>query len=219
MSLRYTCAEASVRARGLTRATQVLADRKLVVLPTDTVYGLAADAFSPEAVALLQAARGQDPARAAAPPVFVPRPRTLDGLATGVSATARALAESFWPGPLSLLCFPQPTLDWGLAGARTVLLRMPLHPVALELLSRTGPLAVTAAGPAGRPAPVTVDQAQEHFGDGVQVYLDAGPLAGGLASTVVDATGSVPRVLREGALSLADLRRVVPDLEGDGGGG
>jgi tRNA threonylcarbamoyl adenosine modification protein (Sua5/YciO/YrdC/YwlC family) len=215
VSLRYTCADASVRARGLTRAAQVLAEHKLVVLPADTVYGIAADAFSTEGVRALHRARGVGSA-GPPPPVLVPRPRTLDGLATRVSPQVRALAESFWPGPLSLLCAAQPTLDWGL-GSATVLLRMPLHPVALELLDRTGPLAVTGASPPRQPQALTVDDAEHHFADVVEVYLDAGAMPGGLASTVVDGTADVPRVLREGALSMDELRDVVPDLLGPGG--
>lgn len=213
MSLRYACAEPSVRTRGIARAAEVLGEQRLVVLPTDSVYGLAADAFSREGVHALQRARGQG--SGPPPPVFVPRPRTLDGLASGVSQMVRALSECFWPGPLSLLCLAQPTLDWGL-DSNTVLLRMPLHPVALELLDRTGPLAVTSATRVGGPPCLMIDDAQYDFGDDVEVYLDAGPLSGGLASTVVDGTGEVPRVLRAGALSLEELRAVVPEVLGLG---
>ncbi len=212
MSLRYTCADLSVRARGLTRASQALSEHRLVVVPTETVYGLAADAFSPEGVLALRQARRQ--AGGAAPPVMVPRPRTLDGIATRVPAAARTLAEAFWPGGLSLLVRSQPTLHWGLGSADTVLVRMPLHPVTLQLLDSTGPLAVTGAFPVGEQAPTVVDDAQTFFGDDVEVYLDCGELPGGAASTVVDATGEVLRVLRHGAVGLDELRSVVPEVLG-----
>jgi L-threonylcarbamoyladenylate synthase len=212
VSYRFECASGSGRESGIARAVTAVTAGELVVLPTEAVYGLGCDAFSPSAVTLLAAARGAP--QSLPPPVFIPHARTLDGLAARVGATSRELVGAFWPGPLTLLCHAQPSLAWDLGDTfGTVSVRMPLHPVALQLLERTGPLAVTAASPSGRPAPSGCDVARDQFGDAVTVYLDAGPLAGDARSTIVDIRGDRPRVLRAGAIDLAALRAVVPDLD------
>jgi L-threonylcarbamoyladenylate synthase len=212
VSYRFDCVSASGRESGIARAVAAVSADELVVLPTDAVYGLGCDAFSPSAVTLLAAARGA--ARSQPPPVFIPHARTLDGIASGVGPAARDLVGAFWPGPLTLLCTAQPSLSWDLGDTfGTVSVRMPLHPVALQLLERTGPLAVTAASPSGRPAPTGCEVARDLFGDAVSVYLDAGPLAGDARSTIVDVRGERPRVLRAGAIDLDVLRAVVPDLD------
>lgn len=187
----------------------------VVVLPTDTVYGVGADAFSPEAVAAVLAAKGRG--RQMPPPVLVPDARTLDGLATDVPDEVRALVEEFWPGGLTIICRAQPTLAWDLGETHgTVALRMPDHPTALALLRRTGPLAVTSANRTGEPAALDVAEAAAQLGGSVQVYLDGGRVPGGVASTIVDATRAVPVVVREGAVPLTRLREVVPGLLGPG---
>nr|WP_246056688.1 L-threonylcarbamoyladenylate synthase [Cellulomonas cellasea] len=181
----------------------------LVVLPTDTVYGIAADAFDPVAVQALLDAKGRG--RQMPPPVLMPDLRTLDGLATAVPAGARALAEAFWPGGLTLIVRAQPSLAWDLGETHgTVALRVPDHPVALELLRRTGPLAVSSANRTGKPAGTDVREAYRQLGARVPVFLDGGEAPGGVSSTIVDATGDVLRVVREGALSLEELRAVTP---------
>ena len=127
---------------------------ELVVLPTDTVYGIGADAFDPDAVRRLLAAKGRG--RDMPPPVLVSAPTTLDALAVGVPSYARALIDELWPGPLTLVCRQQPSLQWDLGDTRgTVAVRMPDHAVALELLARTGPLAVSSANRTGLPAATT----------------------------------------------------------------
>ena len=215
MSYRFDCADISGRRRGLTRAKDVLAEGELVVVPTEASYGLACDAFSATGVVALRAAKGN---RRLVPPVLIGSGRTLDGLASDVRQNARDLAEAFWPGPLTLICHAQVTLDWGLGGAvggavgGTVSLRVPLHPVLLELLAETGPLAVTGANVPGHPVPTTYDEAVEQLGELPAVYLDAGPTRYGGVSTVVDARGLVPRVVRSGALAVEALREVVPEL-------
>lgn len=215
MSIRFDCSEPTQRSRGITRAVQAVSAGELVVLPTDTVYGIGCDAFSPSGVADLLVVKGRG--RAMPPPVLVPSLRTLGGLASQVSPEVRALAERFWPGALTVVCRAQPTLDWDLGDLDdTVAVRMPLHPVALELLDRTGPMAVSSANLSGRPAATSYAEAQEQLGDEVAVYLDAGPSPGNVPSTIVDGTAEVPRVLRLGALSLAELREVVPELLGPG---
>ena len=212
MSIRFACNEEGERARGIARAAQALAHGDLVVMPTDTVYGIGCDAFSPSAVASLLAAKGRG--RAMPPPVLIPHVRTLDGITTQVPAPVRALAEAFWPGGLTIVCHAQPTLNWDLGDTHgTVAVRMPLHPVALELLGRTGPLAVTSANLTGQPAAVNCDQAQEQLGDAVAVYLDAGASGSGVASTIVDGTKEVPVILREGGITRAQLAEVLPELK------
>ena len=193
----------------LDTAVDALAAGELVVLPTDTVYGIAADAFAPAAVQALLDAKGRG--RQMPPPVLMPDLRTLDGLATDVTDAARALAAAFWPGGLTLIVRAQPSLAWDLGETHgTVALRVPDHPVALELLRRTGPLAVSSANRTGKPAGVTVREAYRQLGARVPVFLDGGDAPGGVSSTIVDATGDVLRVVREGAVSLEELRAVAP---------
>ncbi|WP_233257472.1 L-threonylcarbamoyladenylate synthase [Promicromonospora sp. AC04] len=184
----------------------------LVVLPTDTVYGIAADAFDEAAVAALLAAKGRG--RQMPPPVLVGEVATLDGLATDVPDDARKLVEAFWPGGFTIILQAQPSLQWDLGDTGgTVALRMPDHPAALALLKRTGPLAVSSANKSGSPAAQDAADAERQLGGSVAVYLDGGEAPGGVASTIVDATGPTLRVVREGAVTLAALRAVA-DVEG-----
>ena len=185
----------------------------LVVLPTDTVYGIGADAFTPEAVAALLAAKGRS--RQQPPPVLVGDLRTLDGLAREVPDTARALAERFWPGALTIICHAQPSLAWDLGETHgTVALRQPDHPAALALLARTGPLAVSSANRTGLPPATTARGAHAQLGPSVTVYLDAGDSPGGVASSIVDATGPELRLVRPGAIPLEALREVADVVDG-----
>ena len=177
-----------------------------MVLPTDTVYGIAADAFDARAVAALLAAKGRG--RQMPPPVLVPDARTLDGLCTDVPESVRALVEAFWPGGLTVILRAQPSLTWDLGETRgTVAVRMPDHPAALALLTRTGPLAVSSANLTGQPAALTAAQASAQLGDAVAVYLDGGAAPGGVASSIVDATDGL-RLVRAGAVALEALREV-----------
>jgi L-threonylcarbamoyladenylate synthase len=198
----------------LDEAVNTISRGGLVVLPTDTVYGIGADAFDADAVAALLAAKGRG--RQMPPPVLVPDVRTLDGLATEVSDEARALVEAFWPGGFTIILRSQPSLHWDLGETHgTVALRMPDHPAALALLRRTGPMAVSSANRTGSPAAVEVADAVEQLGDPVACYLDGGTAPGGVASTIVDATGEQLRVVRTGAISLEALREVAPVLGAD----
>lgn len=215
MGRSYDCADPAERAMGLSAAAAALRRGDLVVLPTDTVYGVGADAFRPTAITALLAAKGRG--RDMPVPVLVGSPGTVDGLAAGLDSAARALIEAFWPGALTIVVRQQPTLAWDLGDADgTVALRMPLHPVALELLRDTGPLAVSSANRTGLPPPTTSSQAHGQLGETVSVYLDGGPCPAPVPSTIVDLTGPVPVVLREGAVSVALLRSVVPAIEGEG---
>jgi tRNA threonylcarbamoyl adenosine modification protein (Sua5/YciO/YrdC/YwlC family) len=194
---------------GIDEAVHVVSRGGLVVLPTDTVYGIGADAFTPPAVAALLAAKGRG--RQSPPPVLVPDVATLDGLATDVPDVVRALVEAFWPGGLTLILRSQPSLAWDLGETHgTVALRMPDHPAARAVLRRTGPLAVSSANRTGEPAALTAQEAVAQLGASVHLYLDAGRVPGGIASTIVDATGERLRLVRAGAVTLARLRTVAP---------
>jgi tRNA threonylcarbamoyl adenosine modification protein (Sua5/YciO/YrdC/YwlC family) len=212
MSRRYDCADAGDRATGLREAASAIRRGELVVLPTDTVYGIGADAFNPEAVAGLLAAKGRG--RNMPSPVLVGSPTTLHGLVTDFSEQAWELVDAFWPGGLTLVARHQPSLRWDLGETRgTVAVRMPLHPVAIELLNATGPLAVSSANKSGQPAPADCEDAEYQLGDSVAIYLDGGKAEHGQSSTIVDVTGRVPVLLRAGAVGVEQLREVVPDLE------
>jgi len=200
----YDCADEERRADGLDAAVLALRDGRLAVLPTDTVYGIAADAFDAAAVRRLQRAKGRG--RNLPPPVLVGAASTLDALASGLPTYARDIVAELWPGPLTLVCTQQPSLTWDLGDTRsTVAVRMPDHQVAIELLTRTGPLAVSSANRTGMPAATTVEQAREMLGERVQVYLDGGPSSHGAASTILDVTGARGRVLRTGGVPLERL--------------
>jgi len=208
---RFDCSDAAQRAEGLTLAAAALRRGELVVLPTDTVYGVAADAFTPEAIDRLLAAKGRG--RDMPVPVLVGSVRTVDGLVANLPPAGKALVEAFWPGALTVVGRQQPSLAWDLGDTRgTVAVRMPLHPVALELLREVGPTGVSSANLSGRPAALDVDSAIEQLGDAVSVYLDGGPCPEPEPSSIVDVTTTPPRLLREGALTLAQLREVAPDL-------
>ncbi len=188
-----------------------MAEGGLVVLPVDTVYGLGCDAFSPAAVADLRTLKGHR--RDQPPPVMIAHPRTLDGIATDLSPVARALSTAFWPGPLTLICRAQPTLSWDLGDSGgTVAVRVPLHPVALQLLEKTGPMAITSAGAPDLVNPTTCESVREVFDESVQCYLDAGELTRTGASTIIDVTGPTARIVRIGGVSFAQVREVAPDI-------
>lgn len=211
MSERHATGTDDEREAAIAAASLAVQQGRLVILPTDTVYGIAADAFDADAVKALLAAKGRG--REMPPPVLVSAPSTLDAIATGVPGYARALVDAFWPGPLTLVCTQQASLQWDLGDTRgTVAVRMPDHPVALELLERTGPLAVSSANLTGQPAATDADQAAQMLGDVVDVILDGGGSPGSEASTIVDVTGTQGRVLRRGALSLEELNAVLEPL-------
>ncbi|WP_284762350.1 L-threonylcarbamoyladenylate synthase [Arthrobacter sp. efr-133-R2A-63] len=215
MTTSYNCTSEEQRAEGLEHAQRAISEKKCVVMPTDTVYGIAADAFSPQAVTMLLVSKGRG--RHMPPPVLIPRINALDGLATDVSEEARKLAEAFWPGGLTLIFHAQPSLDWDLGETRgTVALRMPDDAIALELLNRTGPLAVSSANRTGQAAAQTAAEARTQLAESVEVYLEGGfrPVegTGSVPSTIVDATALPLLVVRDGAISLERLREVVPGV-------
>ena len=217
----YDCSSIAQRTAGLKHAARALAADACVVLPTDTVYGIGANAFSARGVATLLAAKGRS--RAMPPPVLIAHAGVLDGLADEVSDDARALAGAFWPGGLTLIFHAHPSLGWDLGETHgTVALRVPDDELAQALLIETGPLAVSSANRTGHPAAADVPAAVGMLGDAVELYLDDGPRPAGdaaaagrepVASTIVDCTGQVPVLVRHGAVSLARLREVVPSVE------
>lgn len=224
MASRYDCTDSDGLLTGMRLARAALGRGDLVVVPTDTVYGLAADAFNAAAVQRLLDAKGRT--RQSPPPVLIPGPPTLDALASDVPQQVRDLVAEFWPGGLTVILRAQPSLDWDLGETRgTVALRMPDSRIALELLQEVGPLAVSSANSTGDPAAMDVDAAERMLGDGVAVYLDGGAIGvhegfeASTGSTIVDATGLSDggklRIVRHGVISDDEIARVVgADLVG-----
>ncbi|GII75133.1 threonylcarbamoyl-AMP synthase [Sphaerisporangium rufum] len=216
MSRRYDCSDAEGRTAGLAAAVTAVQAGELVVLPTDTVYGIGADAFSPSAVMALLEAKGRG--RDMPVPVLVGTVRAATALVEDLGTYGQDLIDTFWPGPLTIICRVSRSLNWDLGDTKgTVAVRMPLHAVALELLKETGPMAVSSANRSGAPPATTAAEAEEQLGESVAVYLDAGPCADNVPSTIVDLTTAVPRVLRQGAISVGRLRGVIGYVATDSG--
>jgi L-threonylcarbamoyladenylate synthase len=209
----FSCDLDAERAEGMVFAGSAIRRGELVVLPTDTVYGVGADAFNPTAVNLLLAVKGRG--RDMPVPVLVASRQMADAVVEQMPEAGAALAEAFWPGALTLVLRHTPHLAWDLGETRgTVAVRVPDHPIALSLIEQTGPLAVSSANRTGNPPPLTAMDARLQLGAAVTAYLDAGPAPdASLPSSIIDVTGDTPRVLRAGALDLDRLRDVVPDLE------
>lgn len=215
----FDCSDSAQLLEGTRLARQALGRGELVVVPTDTVYGVAADAFSPEAVQKLLDAKGRG--RQSPPPVLIPNTGTLAALAAEAGDSLMTLADKFWPGALTIVTKANPSLSWDLGETGgTVALRIPDNPLTRELLQETGPLAVSSANKTGVPAATNAALALEMLGDAVAIYLDGGE-ADGVASTIIDATeleadgsGTV-RVLRVGGVSVEALREALPDATVD----
>jgi tRNA threonylcarbamoyl adenosine modification protein (Sua5/YciO/YrdC/YwlC family) len=221
----YDCSLDTDLLTGMRLAKVSIGRSELVVVPTDTVYGLAADAFSPEGVRALLAAKGRGPQ--SPPPVLIGTVQTLHALAEDVPDVANRLAETFWPGALTMILKSQSSLTWDLGETKgTVALRMPDHKIALALLQETGPLAVSSANLTGQPAATTCQQAEQYLGESVAVYLDGGNSPKGEASTIIDLTDLVDsidgdgkiatsgkiKIVRRGALSAEKIRSIAGDL-------
>jgi L-threonylcarbamoyladenylate synthase len=205
---RFDCTDPEQRAEGLTEAAAAVRRGELVVLPTDTVYGIGADAFTPAAVTALLDAKGRG--RDMPPPVLVGTVRAANALTDDMGPYGQDLIDAFWPGPLTLVCKVNRALSWDLGDTKgTVALRMPLHPVALDLLKETGPMAVSSANRSGAAAAVTAAEAEEQLGDAVAVYLDGGKTTDNVPSTILDLTTAVPRMLRRGAIPVEKLRGII----------
>ncbi len=210
VTARFDTADEQQREDGLSAAALAIRRGELVIVPTDTVYGVACDAFDPAAVTRLLDAKGRG--REMPPPVLISTVTTLDALASEVPEWARNLTDEFWPGPMTIVCKQQSSLQWDLGDTRgTVAVRMPQHDVTLELIQRTGPLAVSSANLSGMTPATDADQAISMLADEVAMVLDSGASPGEQASTIVDCTGDTPRILRDGALPMDRLRQVLAD--------
>jgi L-threonylcarbamoyladenylate synthase len=212
MSPVIDCTNEEGLTKGITAAAEAVRSGEVVVLPTDTVYGVGADAFAADAVAAVLTAKGRG--RGMPVPVLVPNPQTVDGLAADVPVYARDLINAFWPGPLTLVLHAQSSLMWDLGETNgTVALRMPRNDLTLRLLTEVGPMAVTSANISGQPPAMTILEAATQLGSAVSVYLDAGPAASGLASTILDCTQVTPVILRAGAVSAGQIQAVLGEVE------
>ncbi|GGG77466.1 L-threonylcarbamoyladenylate synthase [Corynebacterium pelargi] len=208
MSRIFDCSNSATRQAGIKAAQSAVSDGRLVVLPTDTLYGLGCDAFNNQAVANLLATKKRGPDMPV--PVLVGSWDTARGLVHSFDHRLETLIEAFWPGALSIVVSQAPSLPWNLGDTRgTVLLRMPLHPIAIELLRETGPMAVSSANITGNTPPKTAIAAKQQLGDAVSVYLNGGETPVGQASTIVDVSGATPRVLREGSISATRIEEVL----------
>jgi tRNA threonylcarbamoyl adenosine modification protein (Sua5/YciO/YrdC/YwlC family) len=213
---RFDCAgdDSASIAEASEAARLAIKDGECIVLPTDTVYGIGADAFNADAVQRLLDAkkRGRD----MPPPVLIGEPALIRTLAVDVPESAHELVDTHWPGALTVICRIQPSLRMDLGDTKgTIALRVPDHELARDILRRTGPLAVSSANISGQSAALTCDEAIEQLGHSVSVYLDGGPLggAGGAPSTIVDFTQHEDgQVLRRGGISVETLRETVPNL-------
>ena len=204
----YNCADAAEREEGMALAVKAAKSGRLVVMPTDTLYGLGCDAFDNDAVASLLATKHRGPDMPV--PVLVGSWDTVKGLVASLDDTAQMLIEAFWPGGLSIVVPQAPSLPWNLGDTRgTVMLRMPLHPIAIELLREVGPMAVSSANISGQTPPTTAIAAKQQLGKAVTVYLDGGEAEVGKPSTIIDLSGSHPYLLREGALSAEQIGEVI----------
>src|ERR1700750_319477 len=219
MSKRYDCRDPQERLAGIEAAVTAAPAGELIVLPPDTVYGIGADAFIPAAVTTMLAAKGRG--RNMPPPVLVGTARAAAALVDDLGAFGQDLIDEFWPGALTLVFRASPTLLWDLGDTKgTVALRMPLHSVALAVLKQTGPLAVSSANRHGQPSAINADEAEQQLGEAVSIYLDGGPCTDNVPSTILDLTGTLPEVLRVGAISVDRLRAVssvISDDEHDAG--
>ncbi|WKD57843.1 Threonylcarbamoyl-AMP synthase [Corynebacterium capitovis DSM 44611] len=209
----YDCLDPEGRTEGLARAVDAVRAGQCIVLPTDTVYGIGADAFNNDAVAKLLATKRRGPDMPV--PVLVGSWSTIRGLVREFTDTARTLVEAFWPGGLSIVVPEAPSLPWNLGDTRgTVLLRMPNQPLAIELLREVGPMAVSSANISGNEPPTSAIGAKQQFGDAISVYLDGGDAEAGQPSTIIDISGPEPMILREGAIPterLADVLNLDPE--------
>lgn len=204
----FDCADVDQRAAGIAAAIDAVRGGRLTVLPTDTVYGIGADAFNAAGVTALLAAKRRG--REMPVGVLVGSWNSIDGLALVVPDTARELIRAFWPGALSIIVAQAPSLQWDLGEAQgTVMVRMPLHPVALEVLKSVGPMAVSSANVSGGAPAVDAAEARRQLGEAVDVYLDGGPAEQGEASTIVDLTGPAPRIVRAGPVSAEQIGAVL----------
>lgn len=210
----FDCSQDTSLLEGMRLAKKAIAAGNLVVVPTDTVYGVGADAFNAAAVQKLLDAKGRG--RQSPPPVLIPNMDSLYALADSVSEIALKLANEFWPGPLTMIVRAQPSLHWDLGETKgTVALRVPNNKWTKALLEETGPLAVSSANLTGKPAALNATEAFDYLGESVATYLDGGQAEIGEASTIVDLTGEKVRIVREGAVPRTELAKLLGEDLGE----
>jgi len=187
-------------------AARILAKGGLVAFPTDTVYGVGAHVFQPDAVERIYVAKVRP--RDKAIPILLPQADDLPLVAEGITETAWLLAERFWPGGLTLVLPRKASIpDVVSAGGPTVAVRVPDHPVPLALIAALGaPLAATSANLSGHPSPVTAQEVEAQLGGRIELILDGGQCPGGIPSTVLDLTADPPAILRAGAIGVEEIR-------------
>ena len=196
----------------LPQALRALRNGQLVLFPTDTVYGLACDLWQVEAVKRLYWAKQRPPSLPI--PILVAAPEHVMQVASELPVLFAPLVERHWPGGLSLVVGRRASVpDLLCAGRPTVAVRMPRHPLALRLIAEMGgAVAVTSANLSGRQAAKTMEEALPGLSGRVAVALDAGPCPGGVASSIVDLTVDPPLLLRQGAVDIDSLQRLLPTL-------
>jgi L-threonylcarbamoyladenylate synthase len=192
-----------ITPREIARALEILNAGGLVAFPTDTVYGLGALAFNGEAVESIYKAKDRPVEKAI--PILIGAIDDLQKVVSEVPEMARKLAARFWPGPLTLVIPKSPEIPEIVSSTDTIAVRIPDHHVALDLLRKTGPMAVTSANISSQPSPSTADEAFAQLGGRIDLIIDGGITPGGLPSTLVDCTGDKPVILREGPITLKEL--------------
>ena len=196
------------RDDALERARDALRAGELVVVPTDTVYGVAADPFAVGATAKIFELKNRP--RSLPLPVLISRPRQAWALCDSVPPGAAELAAAFWPGALTIVMPQTPDLDWDLGdNVGTIALRMPNHADTLRLIENTGPLAVTSANLSGEPTPALIDDVKARLGDAVAIYLDDGPAKEDKGSTIVDLARRRPAIVREGPIGRDAIEKAI----------
>jgi len=196
----------SVGQEAIDMAVRILAQGGHVAFPTDTVYGVGAHAFQPDAVERIYAAKIRP--RDKAIPILLAQPDDLVLVAEGITETAWLLAERFWPGGLTLVLPKKANVpDVVSAGGPTVAVRVPDHPVPLALIAALGaPLAATSANLSGHPSPATAQEVEAELGGRIELILDGGRCPGGIPSTVLDLTTDPPTVLRTEAIAVEEIK-------------
>ena len=198
-------------------AGRIILDGGLVAFPTETVYGLGANALDPEASAKIYSAKGRPSDNPLI--VHIDQPDSLDRIVRSVPERAYILAQSFWPGPLTMIMDKGPLVPASVTGGLdTVAVRMPDHEIALSLIRAGGGfIAAPSANTSGRPSPTTAQHVRDDLDGKVDMIIDGGSVGIGVESTIIDLTADVPMVLRPGYISLAMLREVIGDVRMDPG--
>jgi L-threonylcarbamoyladenylate synthase len=193
--------------RSIPKALDILSNHGTVAFPTDTIYGIAADAFSAEGIKRLYWVKGRSPEKAL--PVLIGEIKQLCRLVSNFSDYAQKITAAFWPGPLTLVLPKGPAVPSELSPYPTIGVRMPDLQFTLDLLQRTGPLATTSANLSGGKNPLSAGDVLEQLDGRVDLVLDGGPTSGLSASTVVDASTPHLKILREGPITLQELIHVL----------